>query len=98
MHTIYIGTAGWSLSSAAASHISLDGRPLQRYASVLTCVEINSSLSRPHQSATYARWAASVPEHFRFSVKLPRSITHEPRVRDGSAGNPPFLDCAKSRG
>ena len=85
MHTIYIGTAGWSLSSAAASHFPLDGSHLQRYASVLPCVEINSSFYRPHQPATYARWAASVPEHFRFSVKLPRSITHERRLRDGTA-------------
>ncbi|MGK5005001.1 DUF72 domain-containing protein [Janthinobacterium sp. LB2P70] len=85
MHTVYIGTAGWSISSAAASHFPLDGSHLQRYAQVLPCVEINSSFYRPHQPATYARWAASVPAHFRFSVKLPRSITHERRLRDGAA-------------
>ncbi|WP_058047860.1 DUF72 domain-containing protein [Janthinobacterium sp. Ant5-2-1] len=85
MHTIYIGTAGWSISSAAASHFPLDGSHLQRYARVLDCVEINSSFYRPHQPATYARWAASVPDHFRFSVKLPRSITHERRLRDAAA-------------
>ena len=85
MHTIYIGTAGWSLSSAAASRFPLDGSHLQRYAQVLDCVEINSSFYRPHQPSTYARWAASVPAHFRFSVKLPRSITHERRLRKGEA-------------
>ena len=85
MHTVYIGTAGWSISSAAASRFPLDGSHLRRYAQVLDCVEINSSFYRSHQSATYARWAASVPEHFRFSVKLPRSITHERRLRDGAA-------------
>ena len=85
MHTVYTGTAGWSISSAAASHFPLEGSHLQRYAQVLDCVEINSSFYRPHQPATYARWAASVPEHFRFSVKLPRSITHERRLRDGEA-------------
>ncbi|MCC7599417.1 DUF72 domain-containing protein [Janthinobacterium sp. FW305-129] len=85
MHTRYIGTAGWSISSAAARHFPLDGSHLQRYAQVLDCVEINSSFYRPHQPSTYARWADSVPEHFRFSVKLPRSITHERRLRDGTA-------------
>lgn len=85
MHTVYIGTAGWSISSAATSRFPLDGSHLQRYAQVLDCVEINSSFYRPHQPSTYARWAASVPEHFRFSVKLPRSITHERRLRDGAA-------------
>jgi len=85
MHTVHIGTAGWSISSAAASRFPLDGSHLQRYAQVLDCVEINSSFYRPHQPSTYARWAASVPEHFRFSVKLPRSITHERRLRDCAA-------------
>ena len=83
--TSLIGTAGWSISSAAASRFPLDGSHLQRYARVLGCVEINSSFYRPHQSATYARWAASVPETFRFSVKLPRRITHELRLRDSTA-------------
>ena len=85
MHTHYIGTAGWSISGAAASHFPLDGSHLQRYGQVLGCVEINSSFYRPHRSATYARWAASVPDQFRFSVKLPRSITHERRLRGGLA-------------
>ncbi|APA69187.1 DUF72 domain-containing protein [Janthinobacterium sp. 1_2014MBL_MicDiv] len=85
MHTHYIGTAGWSISSAAASHFPSAGSHLQRYARALSCVEINSSFYRPHQPATYARWADGVPDHFRFSVKLPRSITHERRLRDGAA-------------
>jgi uncharacterized protein YecE (DUF72 family) len=40
-------------------------------------VEINSSFYRPHRASTYARWAACVPHHFRFAVKIPRAITHE---------------------
>ena len=47
---------------------------------MLTCTEINSSFYRPHQNATYARWAASVPPGFRFSVKAPRTITHDARL------------------
>jgi uncharacterized protein YecE (DUF72 family) len=82
MHTVYIGTAGWSISSAAAHHFPFDGSHLQRYGRVCNSVEINSSFYRPHQPATYARWADSVPDTFRFSVKLPRRITHELRLRD----------------
>ena len=40
-------------------------------------VEITSSFYRSHRAATYARWAGSVPDRFRFAVKLPRSVTHE---------------------
>jgi uncharacterized protein YecE (DUF72 family) len=53
---------------------------LQRYAAVFSSVEINSSFHRPHRSATYARWAASVSQDFRFAVKLPRSVTHDARL------------------
>src|SRR5690606_36664574 len=44
-------------------------------------VEINSSFYRHHQQSTYARWAESVPDGFRFSVKMPRTITHERRLK-----------------
>lgn len=85
MGTIYTGTAGWSISSAAADHFPGDGSHLQRYGQVFNCVEINSSFYRPHQPQTYARWAASVPDDFRFSVKMPRQITHDLRLRDYAA-------------
>jgi uncharacterized protein YecE (DUF72 family) len=39
-------------------------------------VEINSSFHRPHRAATWLRWRDSVPESFRFSVKVPKAITH----------------------
>jgi uncharacterized protein YecE (DUF72 family) len=49
---------------------------------VFSCVEINSSFYRSHQAKTYARWADSVPDAFRFSVKMPRTITHQLRLQD----------------
>jgi uncharacterized protein YecE (DUF72 family) len=47
-------------------------------------VEINSSFYRPHKPATYARWAASVPPGFQFSVKIPREITHVRKLVDAT--------------
>jgi uncharacterized protein YecE (DUF72 family) len=44
---------------------------------VLNCCEINSTFYRSHKGATWVRWCQSVPPEFRFSVKMPRSITHE---------------------
>ena len=68
------------------------GSHLERYARVLRAVEINSSFYRPHRPTTYARWAASVPPGFRFSVKVPRAVTHDRRLV--GAGEPllRFLD------
>ena len=80
-----IGCAGWSIPAVSAAAFPPEGSHLERYAAVLDAVEINSSFYRPHQPKTYARWAASVPEHFRFSVKLPRSITHDAQLQDIAA-------------
>ncbi|BDA83023.1 hypothetical protein Sa4125_05650 [Aureimonas sp. SA4125] len=82
MTIIRVGTAGWSLPAAVAERLASGGTHLQRYAAQLPVVEINSSFYRPHRRTTYERWAASVPADFRFSVKLPKAITHECRLRD----------------
>jgi uncharacterized protein YecE (DUF72 family) len=80
-----VGCAGWSLSSAPAEAFPAEGSHLARYAQVFSAVEINSSFYRPHRPATYARWRDSVPADFRFSAKLPRSITHDQRLQDVDA-------------
>lgn len=77
---VRIGTAGWSIARDHAAAFPADGTGLERYAAVFGCVEINSSFHRPHRPTTWERWRDSVPEHFRFSVKLPKTITHERRL------------------
>lgn len=77
---VRVGCAGWSFASAQAGHFGPGDSQLARYATRFDVVEINSSFYRPHRTATYARWAASVPRGFRFSVKLPRDVTHEARL------------------
>lgn len=76
----FVGTAGWSIPRACADRFEGDGTHLQRYGRRLNAVEINSSFYKPHAAKTYARWAASTPASFRFSVKMPRAITHERRL------------------
>ena len=80
-----IGTAGWSVPSRYAAELPPGGSHLERYARRFDAVEINSSFTRPHQPKTYQRWAQSVPSGFRFSVKLPKAITHEARLADCGA-------------
>ncbi|MBC9032464.1 DUF72 domain-containing protein [Sphingomonas sp. JC676] len=82
MTRIRTGTAAWALPSPVRDRFPPAASNLERYAGRFDATEINSSFYRPHRPATYARWAASVPEDFRFSVKLPRTITHEARLRD----------------
>lgn len=79
---IRVGTAGWSIPRASAFRFQEPGTHLERYARSFRCVEINSSFYRPHAAATYARWRESTPPDFRFAVKMPRTITHELRLKD----------------
>ena len=72
-----VGTAGWSIPSAYAEQFCASGTHLQRYATQLNAVEINSSFYRSHRRQTYERWVGSVSEGFRFAVKIPKEITHE---------------------
>ncbi|GJD55515.1 DUF72 domain-containing protein [Methylobacterium dankookense] len=75
-----VGTAGWNVPKAHADRFQESGSHLERYAQRFNAVEINTSFYRPHRVTTYERWAATVPEPFRFAVKIPRSITHERRL------------------
>jgi len=77
MKAPYIGTAGWNVPGIHARHFDSEGTHLVRYGQKLNCAEINSSFYREHKPETYRKWADSVPEHFRFAVKVPRTITHE---------------------
>src|ERR671911_3236047 len=79
---VRIGTAAWSVPKEHAEPFPVTGSHLERYSAVLNAVEINSSFYRPHRTTTYERWAASVPESFRFAVKVPKSVTHERRLKD----------------
>src|SRR4051812_44363505 len=82
---VRLGTAGWGIPARFADGFPGDGPHLQRYAARFDAAEINSSFHRPHRPATYARWAGSVPDGFRFAVKLPKEITHTKKLVDAEA-------------
>jgi uncharacterized protein YecE (DUF72 family) len=77
LRQIRIGTAGWSIPRQFANDHPPPGTHLERYARAFSCAEINSSFYRSHRISTWEKWAQSVPEDFRFSVKAPKAITHE---------------------
>lgn len=85
----YIGTAGWSIPRAEQHRFPPGQSLLARYSQALPAVEINSTFYRAHRAATFERWAASVPRAFRFSIKIPRTITHDQRLTHSA----PLLDA-----
>ena len=87
-----VGCASWSIPGALGDRFPGAGPHLMRYAARLPVVEINSSFHRPHRPGTYARWAAAVGPSFRFSVKVPKDITHGRRLVDVGGPLGRFLD------
>ena len=85
---IRVGTAGWSLPAKPEG----EGTHLRHYARTLGCAEINSSFYRPHRASTWAKWAAETPKDFRFSIKAPKAITHEAKLRDAGSLLKEFLE------
>jgi uncharacterized protein YecE (DUF72 family) len=94
----YVGTAGWAIPRRWAELAPADAKGLERYGGVLNAVEINSSFYRPHSRDTYVRWAANVPEKFRFAVKVPKAITHEAQLVNVDGALARFLEESSGLG
>ncbi len=95
---ILVGCAGWSLPRALQDRFGPGPSHLARYATRFAATELNSSFHRPHRPAVYERWAAAVPRDFRFSAKLPKTITHERRLVDCAGVLGEFLGEAAALG
>jgi uncharacterized protein YecE (DUF72 family) len=65
---------------------------LAYYAEHFSCVEINSSFYQLHRKSTYQTWKTATPASFRFSVKMPRTITHECALRHAAREIAEFFD------
>lgn len=78
-----LGTAGWNVPRVCKERVGGVGSHLERYARVLNATEINSSFHKPHRRSTYEKWANATPDDFRFSVKVPKSVTHSSHLAQG---------------
>ena len=98
MREVAIGCAGWSIPGQHRDLFGDGDSVLARYATRFPVVEVNSSFYRSHRQGTYVRWAESVPATFRFSVKMPRTISHELGLRGAGPALDRFLDEAAGLG
>lgn len=95
---VRIGTAGWSIPRAQAAEFPASGTGLERYAAVFNAAEINTTFYRPHRATTFERWRDSVPDGFRFSVKVPKTVTHELRLIDANGVFEAFVQSLQPLG
>ncbi len=93
-----VGCAGWSIPKQYAARFPAHGTHLERYAQRLPVVEIDSSFRRSHRPSTYAGWTASVPDSFRFAVKVPKEITHTRRLDHVTEALEEFLSGVQALG
>ncbi len=79
-----VGTSGYNYPEWKGSFYPADlaaSKMLPYYASKFKTVEINYTFYRMPTSKIVAGWAAQVPPEFRFTLKAPKRITHDKRLR-----------------
>lgn len=79
-----LGLPMWGHKSWQGSFFSQDATPadyLQQYASVFNTVEGNTTFYAIPSASSVAAWAEAAPEGFRFSLKMPKLITHELKLQ-----------------
>jgi uncharacterized protein YecE (DUF72 family) len=73
-------------------------RMLPFYAERFSTVEINYTFYRMPTAKLVTGWAAQVPDGFRFTLKAPRRITHDRKLRDVSQPVAAFCEAAGELG
>jgi uncharacterized protein YecE (DUF72 family) len=98
---VYVGTSGYNYpewkgrfypENLAASKM------LPYYSERFSTVEINYTFYRMPTARLVTGWAAQVPASFRFTLKAPRRITHDRKLRDGAELVRGFCEAAQELG
>src|SRR2546427_9116498 len=71
---------------------------LRYYGERFTTVEINNTFYRMPAESMLVQWSEQVPDHFIFTLKAPRRITHDNRLRDTESQVVEFLRRAEALG
>ena len=81
---ILVGTSGYNYPEWKGSFYPADlstAKMLPYYAGKFRTVEINYTFYRMPTAKLIAGWRAQVPPEFRFTLKAPKRITHDKRLR-----------------
>lgn len=99
--SLHLGTSGWAYPEWKPDFYPA-GTPrdrfLEHYASVLGACEINATHYRLQSESAVARWAAAVPDGFRFVAKAHRRLTHASVLGDAPAFMEDFLESLRPLG
>jgi uncharacterized protein YecE (DUF72 family) len=82
---VFIGTSGWSYNHWKENFYPKNlknNKWLSYYSSAFSTVEVNTTFYHLPKNTTILNWFAQVPDHFLFSIKASRYITHQKRLLD----------------
>ncbi len=101
---IRTGTSGWNFRWWNDTTLYKDkdsgkkigpAKQLDRYSSLLSCVELNASFYRVPKEQTWKNWKTKMedyPDHFQFAVKMHKYGTHMKLLKDPETWFPVFWD------
>lgn len=93
---IFVGVGGWDYEPWRESFYPPKwpkAKQLEYLAGQLTATEINATYYKLQSPALFEKWAAMVPDGFRFAVKASRFCTNRKILREGGEGIAKF--CAQ---
>jgi uncharacterized protein YecE (DUF72 family) len=107
--SIYVGCQGWRYADWRAQEEDAGpwsspfyapntraDQELSQYSQTFDLVEVDATFYAIPPASTVKRWAEQTPDSFRFTLKLPRALTHEDRLRRGRKTLQEF--CERARG
>lgn len=71
---------------------------LHYYSSIFNSIEVNGTFYKTPLRSTFERWAAEVPDDFRFTIKFTKEISHAKTLRYDPATIIHFMDAASGLG
>ncbi|MGE0138148.1 MAG: DUF72 domain-containing protein [Ilumatobacteraceae bacterium] len=102
MHTrLFVGSPMWAHRPWVGRWLPVGtapGHELEVYSRLVNAVEGNTTFYASPTPAVVARWAEQCEPGFRFVFKVPRTITHERRLRDVDSLLTPFLSLLEPLG
>jgi uncharacterized protein YecE (DUF72 family) len=98
---IWVGTSGYNYPEWKGSFYPGDlpaSKMLPYYAARFPTVEINYTFYRMPNEALVNGWAAATPNPFKLTLKAPRRITHESRLKNCGSAVTRFCQVASTLG
>ncbi|HET9831644.1 MAG TPA: DUF72 domain-containing protein [Vicinamibacterales bacterium] len=98
---IWVGTSGYNYPEWKGSFYPSDlaaAKMLPYYAARFPTVEINYTFYRMPTEKLVSGWAAQTPSPYQLTLKAPRRITHDSRLKDAGDSVARFCDVAATLG